>query len=230
MSSEQIKRQLALKAVRAIVGGAAPLDDHFASRLGGVSVAMPNETWPTCEGKLLMPVCQLNLTELPYRPSSLADIALLTLFVDQEEMPEEDALNGDRWLLRAYPSLEGLVPIKSPEESWPVVARSIRWELVEADYPAWDYAISKGYPLTLEDKYDKELESLEGTKIGGWPRIVQCDIDWDPYNRYPEKVEYVLQIGSDERVRLAWGDEGFAYIGRGTGEISDRWMFAWQCY
>src|SRR5215211_5065659 len=107
-----------------VLGGFRPSDDPFASWFGRVQVALPHETWPMHANRPMTPLCQINCAELPYRPDTLADIALITLFADLDKFPygnfdaagnlEEVKANGDTWLLRAYPSLDGLVRIQQP--------------------------------------------------------------------------------------------------------------------
>ncbi len=87
-------------------------------------------------------ICQINLSELPHVPASLQDFALVTLFLRLEAgvpWPPSDADNGEGWELRAYPDLEGLVAVDGPK-SPEIKAFPVRWDLIEADLPAWDDA------------------------------------------------------------------------------------------
>lgn len=40
--------------------------------------------------------------------------------------------------------------------------------------------------------------------------------------------EFVLQIGTEEKAGLAWGDDGIAYIARRPGGGRDAWYLTWQ--
>lgn len=47
----------------------------------------------------------------------------------------------------------------------------------------------------------------------------------------PQILNMFFQIDSSEKANLYWGDNGVAYIGRGTkDELKDEWTFSWQCY
>ena len=47
----------------------------------------------------------------------------------------------------------------------------------------------------------------------------------------PARQPTALQINSEEKVKLVWGDAGTIYLARGTAEGSkDRFFLDWQCY
>ncbi len=226
---ENLKKQLVRRTSRAVLGGFRPPADPFTSWFGKVNTALPGEDWPTGAGRPMMPLCQFNLAEVPFRPENLSDIAFLTMFIDQEELPTDKA-NGDGWMLRAYPSLEGLVPIVPPADIGYLKPFPIRWELIEEDYPSWDDAATLDLPPEADENYHDLFETQQGTKVGGWPFTVQSKIFWAPWNQHPANPEYVLQIDSESKAAWSWGDAGFGYIGRGTGAARDVWTLEWQCY
>lgn len=228
-TEEEVKRRLARKASRAVVGGSTANIRSFGSWLGHVGVSLPGEGWPLCDGRPMLPLCQFNLTEIPYRPDSLADVALIAVFLSPEDLPLSTA-NGDQWLLRAYPALEDLVPLARPDERFAIKAQPVRWELVEADYPTWDYADALNIPDSLKWDYDDIFETQDGTKIGGWPATIQSEIYWAPFNQHAAQPEYVFQVASEEAADWQWGDAGTGYFGRGTGDMRHVWTFEWQCY
>ena len=227
---EETKTRLVRQASRAIVGGFRPSEDPFASWFGRVRVALPHEAWPISDGKPMLALAQFNLTEIPYRPGNLSDIALITIFMDRDILPVHDNANGDGWLLRAYSTLDGLAPIQ--EETFPshVKPFPIRWELIEADYPTWDDASQLELPRVVKENYHDLFQTQQGTKIGSWPFTVQSEIFWAPGKRHPACPEYVFQIDTEEKANWMWGDAGFGYFGRGTDENKDTWTLEWQCY
>lgn len=229
MTDAELRARLVRRASRAVVGGFRPPDDPFSSWLGRVRVALPGETWPEHSGRPMMPLAQFNLTELPHRTDSLGGVALITVFIQQDGLPL-DTPNGDGWLLRAYPTLEGLAVTEEPAARAPIKSFPVRWELVKEDYPTWDDASGMGLPPDVEEDYHDRFQTQQGTKIGGWPDTIQSEIYWAPFNRHPANPEYVFQIDSEEKARWAWGDGGVGYFGRGTGEARDQWTLAWQCY
>lgn len=186
------------------VGGFRPSGDPFASHFGLRPLAAAGEPWPSANGKPLLFVCQLNLTAAPAVPPLLKDIALITFFVDPDlgELAKE---NGVDWSLRAYPSLNGLTPL-SPPDGAPKLSRGFecRWELADHD--------------------------AEGTKIGGAASEIQSEPWWD-YREHAGAPAFCLQIDSEEKVKLAWGDAGTVYLARGTADgCQDQWFLDWQCY
>lgn len=224
-----VKAKLVRQACRGVVGGFRPPDDPFTSWFGSVHLGLPGETWPIYNDKLMMPLCQFNLSELPYTPVTLSDIAVLTVFIAPDDIPD-GASNGYGWLIRTYSNLGNLVVMEQPKERWPVKSLPIRWELVQKDYPTWDDAANMDLPEEIADEYEDIFENAGGTKVGGWPSTIQSEIFWAPFNQHPANPEYVFQIGTETKAHWAWGDGGTGYIGRGTGDARDEWVLAWQCY
>ena len=187
------------------VGGFRPGGDPQASNFGLSPLANPGELWPVSNGSPMLHVCQLNLTTAPARPPLIADLEMLTFFVD----PDSSNLgqeNGSGWRLFAYPSVKDLVPMVRPADA-PKLKRG--FECV------W---------LTTNDP------SADRTKIGGEPSVIQSEPWWD-YQAHPAEPQYCLQINSEEKVGLAWGDAGMVYLARGTASGHEyEWFLDWQCY
>jgi len=173
-------------------------------------------------------VCQLNLTTAPFVPELLQDIALVTFFVDPEVGLRSET-NGSDWHLRAYKSLEGLLALTPPEDA-PRLERSFecQWEACE-DHPVYDdpdLVTPEGFDATEVD-----LENVARTKIGGYPSNIQSEQWWALGSDHPAGPAYCLQINSEEKVGLYWGDAGTVYIARGTTPgHEDEWFLDWQCY
>jgi len=227
---ETLKNQLVRKASKAIVGGFRPPDDPLASWFGKVRVARQEEDWPLSNGRLMMPLCQLNLEEAPYKPEALQDVALITVFIDPYELPVTDTPNGQGWLLRAYPSMSGLVPLEQANHRMIIKPFPIQWELLDGDYPAWEDACDIDMPAEIEENYYDYFTTVNGTKLGGWPSVIQNQVYWAPPDQRTPDLEYVFQIDSEPKANWAWGDRGCGYFGRGSGSAKDIWTMTWQCY
>jgi len=102
------------------VGGFCPPEDPLCSWFGNVLVCKEGEEWPSWKHPVslktvfLTPLAQFNLTEAPYVPEKLKRFKMITVFIDAEELPF-DRLHGEGWAVRAYESLEDLVPLKRPD-------------------------------------------------------------------------------------------------------------------
>jgi uncharacterized protein YwqG len=209
------------------VGGFRPTFDPTASNFGMGPLGMPGEEWPTGESKPLLFVCQMNLASAPAVPSLLADIQLITFFVSPE-LGDLHRENGTNWQLRAYSSVDGLVRIAAPADA-PKVKKGFecRWEECE-DHPNHDdpeMVIPAGArrPRT-------ELENVARTKIGGYASTIQS-APWWGETEHPSDPKYCLQINSEEKAGLFWGEGGTIYLARGTAPgTSDQWFLDWQCF
>jgi uncharacterized protein YwqG len=223
----EFRRLNTRKASIVHVGGFRPTGDPLASNFGMRPLGTAGETWPTNNGTPLRFVCQLNLTAAPAVPPLLQDIALITFFADPESgnMAKH---NGVDWCLRAYPSLNGLAPMVPPAAG-PARKRGLEclWEACE-DHPNYDDS-TRIVPDGFDDS-EVELENLARTKIGGYATSIQSE-PWWGYQEHPAAPEYCLQIASEEKAGLAWGDGGIVYLARGTAEgCRDQWFLDWQCY
>src|SRR5262249_36447153 len=114
--------------------------------------------------------------------------------------------NGHNWCLRAYPSLEGLQPMVMPSN-----APKVR----------------KGFECRWEECADARAAR---TRIGGKPTEIQAEPGWD-YRKHPGAPAFCLQINSEEKVGLAWGDAGMLYLARGTSAgCQDQWFLDIQFF
>lgn len=228
MNKEDFANKIKRSAIKFQIGGFRPDTSLTASWFGKVLVGKSGEDWPTSKGKPMIPICQINLEEIPERPVNLSDIAFLTLFVDSEELPDDEP-NGQNWLIRTYHHIDELVALEMPSINYPIKPFPLKAEKVD-DYPCWEDC-PMDIPKAFEEDYYNLFPNQEGIKLGGWPTLIQSQIYWAPYNRHPAEPEYVLQIDSVEKANWYWGDSGIAYIGRGTKpETRNEWTFSWQCY
>lgn len=224
---EETAARLRRPAIVLDVGGARPSDDPYASWFGHVGFGEQDEEWPSSNGRPMLPLCQLNLTLLPFRPPGLDDLAAIAVFIDSEVLPDGTP-NGSGWLLRAYRNLDSLVQLDDIG-GWPIKRLPLFARLVD-DYPCLEDVPT---PLLqdLADSYYDSFENASGLKLGGWPSLIQSEVEWAPSNQHPAAPEYVFQIDSSEKAGWAWGDGGVGYFGRGTASgHTDEWVLAWQCY
>lgn len=205
--------------------------DPCWSWFGKVDLSLPGETWPTHNNELLSPLAQINLTPFPFRPPHLSDVEIITVFINEAELPSSDEPNGAGWCLRAYRSFADLIPLAKPEElKSDLKAFPLKPAIIEIDYPCHE-DVDIELPEELDDNYADHFKTIEGFKLGGWPFLIQSEIYWAPWNKHPAKPEYVFQIDSCEKGQWQWGDSGVGYFGRGTEPGHENtWTMSWQCY
>jgi hypothetical protein len=223
-----IRAAIQKKAIILEVGGFRPPDDPLACWFGRVAVARRDEEWPKTNGLPMHALCQLNLADLPFRPPRLADLAMITVFVGPNDLPL-DTPNGNNWCLRAYRDLSELITIQPPNTGSKVRAFPMRPKVIEEDFPCWD-DVPIDLPDDVADRYHDLYANVPGTKLGGWPTVIQSEIFWAPWNQHPAAPEFVFQVDSSEKTGWSWGDGGVGYFGRGTTPgREDEWALAWQC-
>lgn len=227
MTKAEFKRLNTRKTSVLQVGGFRPSLDPLSSNFGKSPLGLPGEEWPTWQSKPLLFVCQMNLTTAPAVPLLLADIQLITFFIN----PELGVLhkkNGADWRLRAYTSLEGLVPMVAPAGAPKIVKGfECRWEECE-DHPNYD---DPEIMVPAGSRRPRvELENIARTKIGGYASTIQSAPWWGQMN-HPANPKFCLQINSEEKAGLIWGDGGSIYAARGAEPGSlDQWFLDWQCF
>lgn len=192
----QFLDNLLRKTSVAQIGGFRPSDSPTASWFGEAGVGLPGETLPDYQGKTMLPLLQVNVTELPYIPSQLEKTKLLIVFLNRDKIPF-DKPHGEGWLIREYTSLEQLVPLPLASEPEHIRPFPIKWELSERDAPGWEMAGSLADMSEIHESDDasnlffERYEGIAGTKMGGYPYEIQHGDFGDS--------EFVFQIGSEEK-------------------------------
>ena len=223
----EFKKVNARKASILQVGGFRPTLDPTASNFGLAALGLPGEAWPTWESKPLLFVCQMNLTTAPAVPDLLVDIRLLTFFISPD-LGDLSRENGSEWRLRTYGSLEGLVRIPAPADA-PKVKKGFecRWEECE-DHPNYD---DPEIVTPAGSRRPKgEMDNVARTKVGGYATTIQSE-PWWGHTHHDSDPRFCLQINSEEKAGLIFGDGGCVYLARGTARGSEsRWFLDWQCF
>jgi hypothetical protein len=241
MSLPAVIAALRRRAIIAQVGGFRPPDDPAASWLGGVKLARTDEEWPVADAEPMQGVLQLRTSDLPWRPPAFGEVELLTLFL-ADQLPIDEP-NGSHWCLRTYATLDGLAPVSQPaRERDPLLPKDSlstfkTFPLLFSEVDDWPSNDDIPHELRAEwkaafdddDGNDADRPSPhEGLKVAGWPYCVQGEVSWSDGGTHISDVDFVLQVDSDAKVGLAFGDGGILYLGqrRSTGT----WHASWQSY
>jgi len=209
------------------LGGFRPdKDNRKTSWWGGNFLGLKGEDIPVCEdsGRIMHPVLQIRMDELPYHPEALQGIALLTLWFDLQTTVVRKASNGHGFEIRTYDTLENLVPLGPgyrEHETFPTFP--IKWHGLKGDLPEWE--AFDGAP-TMVMRYDNsdwffdqpsrerraELQQTMPVKVGGHDQ-------WWQSPQHVEGGRYVFFMDSTMR-----GQFGFPAGGNGNFfRISDDW-------
>ena len=217
---ESLKQKLRRASI-AQVGGFRPPDSPVTSWFGK-GVCKPGEGLPTYEGKPLFPLLQINVSELPYVPSELEEVALLVLFQQQDEHPF-DKPHGEGWLIREYLTLDNLQPL--PQNSaLPLKPFPVKWHLINDDAPGWEDAwdivdlANINNDEEASDAFFRDFNSYGQTKVGGYPCEIQHGVGIK---------DFVFQVGSEEKAQWIWADNGIGYFFRNS---SGGWRWSCQFY
>lgn len=223
---EEWKSKLVRPASRMIIGGFPPPEDPRTSWFGCTTLQDPEEEWPLSKTGPMFPLCQILTSELPFVPDDLQDIALIQIFI-APDFNLYDTNAGQGWCLRTSTSLDPLVPATPPEFKSEIKPLPVRWELLENDLPSFE-DLPDDFPDRLHEKWWDSFCGADGSKVGGWPTLVQSEIYWAPWNLHPANPRYVLQIDTEKKANWMWGNCGVGYFGRGTEDHRDNWTMSWQ--
>lgn len=219
------------RAILMEIGGFRPVDYLTSSWFGRINLGAVGESWPIYKGLPLQALAQINLTELPFRPSGLDDIEFIAIFINSEQLPLPQNQNGSNWVLRAYPTVEGLIPLEKPDINSSIKPFPMKPKVVENDFPSIDDIPFDIVEQILAAQLTNQFRNVEGFKLGGWPTTIQSEIDWGNQAHLSYRPEYIFQIDSNEKGNWMWGDNGIGYFGRGTVDgFRDRWVLDWQCF
>lgn len=138
----------------------------------------------------------------------MSDIKLITIFADK------DFVDSDIFCIRTYTNLEELIPLSAPTGSLPTRGFEVRYEL-GIDTPCYDDPLLNNH-IYEEDELQRMREDHKYcSKIGGYASSLQS-YPFEGLYHHPAKPQFCLQIDSEEKVGLMWGDAGTLYIARGT--------------
>jgi len=204
------------------IGGFRPPESRLGSWFGGRGVGLRGEQLPKYRDKDMFCLLQINISELPVVPPELSKTSLLVVFFNREELPFNQA-HGDGWEIREYSSLENLEELPESKEPEMIKEFPIKWSKVQDDAPDWENAWDL-VDLTAVNETDGAEERFyqynrySGTKIGGYPKCIQHDHDLSGF---------VFQIGSEEKPKWMWADNGIAYFNKNKHGV---WVFECQFY
>ena len=217
------KVRLSRPASLMVLGGFRPPEEPIASWFGRVTLQHPDESWPVGQaGRLLWPLCQFVLSEGPFVPESIRNLALIQIFVDPEDCVDPETLG---WQIRAYEDLNSLIPLAIEPPRHQLKPLPVRWELIEHDFPHWEELPYPDFPTELADTWLKQVNPTVGTKLGGWPVPIQHGVAFDARNG---DEEYVFQIESEPRANWNLVDSGVAYFACSPG--GHDWVRSVQFY
>src|SRR5690606_14721760 len=206
-----IKRKIEKSATTFEVGGFRPANTIEESWIGRVFVYGEGEEIPKDdEGRLMVPLIQFYLPDLPFVPDQLQGRKLLTVFMAQE-IPEIFAENGEGFVIREYGLEDNIVikELKNPDSF--IKPFPLKSALVTDDCPEWDGGgldwetsdeiIALEKRGVIESYYDISTQPYN-TKLGGYPSFCQSGVD------FGEGFEFVFQISSDPKANLNIVDNG----------------------
>jgi hypothetical protein len=183
-------------------------------------------------------LAQLNLTEAAFVPAELEGFALILFWIsDDDDFLDSPSggRNGDGWAVRGYRSFDELRVIEGRVMNG-IRPRQLDWEVVE-DYPDWEDVAGGAVNVDrlqslLEGRiwYDVIGSATHGTKLGGWPSLIQGEIVWAPNNQHPATPVYCFQIDSEERVGLNLVDSGVIHVGVEIVDGAPVWAAELQAY
>ncbi|MEZ4827533.1 MAG: DUF1963 domain-containing protein [Bacteroidia bacterium] len=225
----EIRQQLSRKAVIMHMRQNAMDHPETGSWFGNVTCSLPSETWPEMNGKPMFALCQINVLELPYCPPLLEDMAMITLFVAPQIGTNYLYPNGNQWLLRAYHSLDDLIPLAPVPTASEIPAVALAATPPRDDFPCWE-DVNIDLPLNIAEHYYDHFSTSDGIKLGGWPNLVQTRVHWEKIRKFAQsRPEFVFQIDSFYPGNWLWGNSGVGYVGRGTAPgREDQWFLEWQ--
>ncbi len=218
-------REIGKTPIIAQIGGFRP-EENIHSWFGGNFLLKPNSLWPQdCDGYML-PLIQINVSEVPEGSVYFGDSKLVQIFINSKKLPSTPAKDGDGWRIVQYKSLDDMKSVSTPDGCSTLKPFQIKWSLFsKADYPCWEecwdyFDLSEIQSNDQTDMFFEEFDRYSHTKIGGYASFIQSP------NLH--KFEYVIQIASEQKPNFMVADNGNIYILKSKAD--GEWFLEWDCY
>jgi uncharacterized protein YwqG len=180
-------------------GGRGPLDTKF----GGAPYAEAGDAWPICRcGRALTFVFQWNRAQLRHETGATG---LFSFFYCMTCRPWGFDDDDGKWCLRFHPA---------PHEGAAVTLADPSPETTRPAHRGTLLSLGESLPDEGEDEHSDRPATLGlSSRIGGHPSYVQGGSDRACPSCHRE-MALVLQLDSEDRAGLMWGDLGCVYLFR----------------
>lgn len=205
MEKVLIKRKQNKPFTKFITGGFNPTNSMEDNWIGKVNLYKKDEEIPLdFKGNLMTPLGQFNISSLPFIPEQVKDTKFLTVFISEDEYPQEFEKIGKTYVIREYFDVNEL-EIKQLINS----KSSIKPLPLKAEYGKDDY------PYYLRGHH-------QGHKFGGYQSFCQEE------RTFPEGFEFVFQISSDYKAGFNFVDGGSLMFAKNV--ITNEWKIYFDFY
>lgn len=238
---EQFKKDNARKSVSLKIGPNSKDDPSKVThtKIGGTPYWPKDQTWPEYDGRPMICVAQLNLSDLP-KLDDFPTAGMLQFFIDTDE--NWDSPDGVKIIYHEKVDASNTlqeVPVTTEDDRAGFIDSEVFYPTgeLEEDYPNADNESCDVFDY-LKDKFGKEVidkyaklvwkhtSASYGTRIGGWPSYTQAEpgfVDKDTVQ--------LLQMDSEGG--MMWGDCGIAHFFIQKEDLRrknfDHVMFTWDC-
>ena len=224
----------------------------WESKVGGVPYLPKNMAWPvTPEEKEVFFLAQINFAEVPPL-APFPTKGIIQFFVNDDDlygMDFDDGENPDTFRVLFHAEVlenESLLQTKLPTSTWdeallphhPDECYPLIFGLSEEVVPITDYRFYQHFGNSFFQQFgEKEWDVMaemeksvraQGHKIGGYAYFTQ-----DDPRRQDDPMLLLLQLDSDERMDLMWGDMGVAHFFIREKDLAaldfTRVLYDWDC-
>lgn len=224
----------------------------WESKVGGQPYLPKEMTWPTSpDGRNLFFLAQINFAEMPpFEP--FPEKGIVQFFINDDDlygMDFDDGENPDSFRVLFHPEVkeqpallqaklpnndwdESLLP-HHPDESYPLIFGLGEEVVPITDYQFYQHFGSDFFRQFGENEWEvmgqleKSVRSI-GHKIGGYAYFTQ-----DDPRRQEDPMLLLLQLDSDERMDLMWGDMGVGHFFIREKDLKaldfSRVLYDWDC-
>jgi len=224
----------------------------WESKVGGQPYLPREISWPKAsDGRELFFLAQINFAELPAL-APFPSKGIVQFFINADDLYGMDFDNGenqDTFRVLFHPEVqeqESRLQTKSPQQDWeedllphhPDESYPLVFGLGEevvpiSDYQFYQYFGSDFFRQFGENEWEvmgqleKSVRSL-GHKLGGYAYFTQ-----DDPRRPDDRMILLLQLDSDERMDLMWGDMGVGHFFIREKDLAaldfSRVLYDWDC-
>ena len=198
---QELRQKIARPCTAFETGGFRPTESKRENWIGRVFLCKPEEAEKPVtdnDGKLLYPLAQFYLPDLPHVPEQLRHVTWLTVFM-AEEIPEMDKVRVKRgdMVFREYVGRQG--------KGWLIREYTADDELVRYDYPPAPDGSPKPFPLKPVS-VEQDFPIWDGGGLDADLEDEICDLEGDYGESHDaDHLDYYTDIGDEHDYRHKFG-------------------------
>ncbi|ODN41422.1 YwqG family protein [Piscirickettsia litoralis] len=209
--------------------------DHLSSKIGGTPYCQEGFSYPKINDNALLFLAQINLADT-IGFDLLPDCGILQFYIGEDDCY---GLFSNEFKVVYHEKVSAPqqknVPEVGDSEIKPFWGNPLKMKFEQAEMPitASDHRFDIDMPDDAQEEYIDTVPSYDCChQVGGYPVFTQEDPRWN--KDHQDKDFLLLQIDSDYKNKIGWGDSGVAHFFISEEDLKNKKFsnvqYNWDCY